>query len=62
MAEEIALEEKERRFNEALDRLQRTVESGGAVSDQTFAEFLAAVDDYRNDLRYKASLALRTTV
>jgi hypothetical protein len=50
MIEEITLEEKERRFNEALDRLQRTVDAGGGVSDETMAEFLAAADDYRKDL------------
>jgi hypothetical protein len=58
MTEEIALEEKERRLNEALDRLQRTVDAGGGVPDETFAEFLAAADDYRKDLRYKALLVL----
>lgn len=46
MIEEIALEEKARRFNDALDRLQRAVEAGGAAPHETFAEFLAAADDY----------------
>lgn len=55
MAEEITLEQKERRFNDALARLQRAVEAATGVPDETFAEFLAAADDYRNDLHYKAS-------
>jgi|HubBroStandDraft_6_1064221.scaffolds.fasta_scaffold2238971_1 hypothetical protein len=58
MTEEIALVEKERRFNDALDRLQRAVEAGGAVPDGTFGEFLAAADDYWTDLHYKALLAV----
>lgn len=58
MIEEITLEEKERRLNDALDRLQRAVEAGGAVPHETFAEFLAAADDYWKDLRYKALLVL----
>jgi hypothetical protein len=58
MIEEIPLQEKERRLNEALDRLQRTVDAAGGVPDETFAEFLAAADDYRKDLRHKASLAV----
>jgi hypothetical protein len=36
MIEEIPLQEKERRLNEALDRLQRTVDTGGGVPDETF--------------------------
>lgn len=55
MIEEIPLEEKERRFNEALDRLQRTVDAGGGVPDGTLVELLAAAAAYRKDLRYKAS-------
>jgi hypothetical protein len=58
MLEEITLEEKERRFNDALDRLKRTLEAGTDVPDETFEEFLAAADDYRKDLSYKALLAV----
>ena len=58
MLEEIGLEEKERRFNDALDSLQRTVEAGRGVPDETLAQFLAAADDYRKDLLYKALLVL----
>jgi hypothetical protein len=58
MIEEITLEEKEHRFNDALGRLQRTLEAGTGVPDEVFEEFLAAADDYRKDLRYKALLAL----
>ena len=58
MAKEITLEQKERRFNNALDELQRAVEAASGVPDETFAEFLAAADEYRKDLRCKASLAL----
>ena len=56
MAEDITLDEKFRRFDAALDELQRKVESGGAVPDETSAEFLAAAEDYRKDWRYKALL------
>ena len=58
MAEEMTLEENERRFNAALDRLQRMVDAGGGVPDETLAEFLTAADDYRKDLRCKALLAV----
>ena len=56
MADDISLEEKLQRFDAALDKLQRTVEAGGVVPDETFAEFLAAGNDYRTDPRYDASL------
>ncbi len=56
MAEDIALEEKERRFDAALDKLQRTVEAGGGVLNETLDEFLDAANDYRKDPRYKALL------
>jgi hypothetical protein len=56
MAEDTTLEEKERRFDEALDKLQRTVEAGGGVPNEIFNEFLVAADDYRRDMRYKGLL------
>ena len=56
MAEGTSLKEKERRFDAALARLQRTVEAGGSVLDETMDEFLAAANDYRRDMRYKALL------
>lgn len=58
MIEGIPLQEKERRLNEALERLQRTVDAGGGVPDETLAEFLAAADDYRKNLPHNASLAV----
>jgi hypothetical protein len=36
MADDISLEEKLRQFDVALDKLQRTVEAGGAVPDEMF--------------------------
>jgi hypothetical protein len=56
MAEDITLEEKERRFDMALDKLQRTVDAGGVVLNETLDELLAAADDYRRDIQYKALL------
>ena len=56
MAEDITLDEKERRFDEALDKLQRTVEAGGGVLNETLDEFLEAAENYRGDMRYKALL------
>ena len=58
MAEEMTLEENERRFNAALERLQWMVDAGSGVPDETLAEFLTAAHDYRKDLRYKAQLAI----
>jgi hypothetical protein len=54
MADDITLEEKERRFDAALDKLQRTVDAGGGVLNETLEEFLEAADNYRSDTRYKA--------
>jgi hypothetical protein len=56
MAANISLEEKERRFDAALDKLQRTVEAGGGVLNETLDAFLEAANDYRSDMRYKALL------
>jgi hypothetical protein len=56
VVEDITLEEKERRFDTALDNLQRTVEAGGGVLNETLDEFLEAADDYRRDMRYKSLL------
>jgi hypothetical protein len=56
MAEDVTLEEKERRFDEALATLRRTVEAGVGVSNETLDEFLAAAGDYRRDIRYEALL------
>jgi len=56
MAEDITLDEKLRRFNAALDKLQRTVEAGGGVLNETLDDFLEAAENYRSDVRYKALL------
>jgi len=56
MAKVIAFDERERRFDAALDNLQRTLDAGSGVPDETLNEFLAATDDYRRDMRYKAPL------
>jgi hypothetical protein len=56
MAEDIPLEEKERRFDATLNKLQRTVEAGGVVSNEIFNEFLVAAEKYRSGARYKALL------
>jgi hypothetical protein len=56
MAEDITLKEKERRFDAALDQLQRTVEGGGVVPDEIVNEFLIAAQNHRSDTRYKALL------
>jgi hypothetical protein len=56
MAEDITVDEKLRRFDAALDKLQQTVEAGAGVPDETFNEFLVAADNYRTDTRYKALL------
>lgn len=56
MAEDITLDEKLRKFDVALGKLQRTVEASGVVPDEIFNEFLMAADNYRSDMRYKALL------
>jgi len=56
MAEDITLEEKLRRFDAALDKLQRMVEADSFVPDQVFNEFLMAAESYRSDMRYEAQL------
>jgi len=56
MADDISLEEKLRQFDVALDKLQRTVEAGGAVPDEMFNEFLMAAQEYRKDSNYRALL------
>lgn len=56
MAEDFTLEEKARRLDATLDKLQRTIEAGGAVSDEIFNEFLVAPENYRSDPHYKALL------
>ncbi len=56
MARDITLDEKERRCDAALDKLQRTVEEGGGALNETIDEFLGGADDYRRDMRYKALL------
>jgi hypothetical protein len=54
MAEDITLEEKLRRFDAALDKLQRMVEADSVVPEEVFNEFLMATEHYRSDMRYKA--------
>lgn len=54
MADDITLGEKERRFDEALNKLQRTVDAGIGVLVETLDEFLGAPDARRQDPRYKA--------
>lgn len=54
MAEDITLEEKLRRFDAALDKLQRMVEADSVVPEEVFSEFLMAAENYRSDIRYKA--------
>jgi len=56
MANHITLAEKGRRFDEALEKLQRTVEAGDDVAGETLNEFLEAAENYRSDMRYKALL------
>jgi len=56
MAEDIGLEEKLRKFDGALDKLQRTVKGGAGVLHETLDEFLEAAHNYRSDMRYKAML------
>ena len=46
MAEDISLEEKLRKFDVALDKLQRTVEAGGVVPGEILDEFLMAAENY----------------
>jgi hypothetical protein len=57
MANHITLTEKERRFDEALEKLQRTVEAGDGVAGETLNEFLEAAENHRRVMRYKALLA-----
>jgi hypothetical protein len=54
MAEDITLEVKLRRFDAALDKLQRMVEADNVVPEEVFSEFLMAAENYRSDIRYKA--------
>jgi hypothetical protein len=54
MADDIGLEEKLRKFDGALDKLQRTVKTGAGVLHETLDEFLEAAHNYRSDMRYKA--------
>jgi hypothetical protein len=56
MAENITLEEKERRLDAALDKSQRTLEAGGGVLNGTLDEILEAANGYRSDKQYKALL------
>jgi len=56
MAEGITLDEKLRRFDAALNKLERTVEAGGVVPDEIFNEFLMAAEEYRKDPEYRALL------
>jgi hypothetical protein len=56
MAEDITLEEKLRRFDAALDTLQRTVEAGGVVPDGTLEDFLEAAQAYRTEPDYRMRL------
>ena len=60
MADDISLEEKWRKFDVALDKLQRTVEAGRVVPDEIFNEFLMAAENYRSDMRYMARLGSTT--
>jgi hypothetical protein len=50
LAEDIALEEKLRRFDAALTKLQLTVEAGNGVPNAIFNEFLVAAESYRRDI------------
>ncbi len=54
MADHITLAEKERRFDEALEKSQRTVEAGYDVAGETRNEFLEAAENDPSDMRYKA--------
>ncbi len=56
MADDISLEEKLRRFDAALDKLQRMVEADSVVPEDVFNEFLMAAENYRSDMRYKELL------
>lgn len=56
MAEDITLEEKARRLDATLDKLQRTMETGGGGLNETVDEFLAAAQEYRTDSNYRALL------
>jgi len=56
MADDMSLEEKLRKFDVALDKLQRMVKADSVVPDDVFNEFLMAAENYRSDMRYKALL------
>jgi hypothetical protein len=56
MAEDITPAEKLRRFDVALDTLQRTVEAGGVVPDETLEDFLEAAQAYRTEPDYRKLL------
>jgi chaperonin GroEL (HSP60 family) len=49
-AGDIILEEKERRFDAALNKLRATVEAGAGVADAIFNACLVALENYRSDL------------
>jgi hypothetical protein len=53
----IAFDERLRRFDAALDNLQRTLDTGSGVPDEILNEFLEAAHDYRSDMQYMALLA-----
>jgi hypothetical protein len=57
MAEDITLDEKFRRLDAALNKLQRTIEAGGSGVNDMIEEFLEAAQAYRNDPDYRALLA-----
>ena len=54
MAEDLTLDEKFRRLDAALDKLQQAMETGGGGLNETMDEFLEAAPAYRNDPDYKA--------
>ena len=56
MAEDVTLDKKERRFDAALDNLQRTAEAGATVPDEIFDEFFVAAQEHRKDQNYEALL------
>jgi len=56
VADDVTLDERERRFGAALDKLKRTVEARGGVPNETLDEFLKAVETDRCDKRYESLL------
>jgi hypothetical protein len=56
MAEDITFDEKLRRFDAAMDKLQRTIEAGGSGVNGMMDEFLEAAQAYRKDPEYRALL------